>query len=96
MLRTFLGVSSKTQILIKTLLSDNVSKEQQSAAYSKLAALSALGFIIGPIAGGYLYQKYGDFTILSILLSTFSIICIGNLYVYYFFITFYIFNVLQV
>lgn len=74
----FIGVSSKAQILLKTVISDNLPSEEQTAAYSKLGALGALGFILGPVIGGVLYYQTNDFSYIAPLLSFITLICIGN------------------
>lgn len=68
---------SKTIAVLNALIADNVETEQRATEYEKLGALGALGFIIGPIVGGYVYQLSGDFTIISWLLSSVSLICLG-------------------
>lgn len=58
-IRLSLGCFKHTQMLGKSLIGDNVPKEQQLSAHGKLNSFISLAFMIAPVYGGYM-SEYAD------------------------------------
>lgn len=65
-------------VLSKALISDIVPEGEQTAAYGKMGALCALGFIIGPMIGGILLDFPNGFYLITAVLVILSIINLGK------------------
>lgn len=55
------------QTLCKALIASLLPREQHAQAYGQSSALASIGFIIGPIIGGHLYERADGFFLVSSL-----------------------------
>lgn len=74
-IRLLLGCFKHSQMLGKSLIGDNVPKDQQLNAHGKLNSFISLSFMIAPVYGGYLSERENGFYYLAC--ST-SLLCAIN------------------
>lgn len=67
-IRLLLGCFKHTQSLCKSIIADEVPPFEQAGAYGKLAAISGVGFIIGPVIGGHIADHEHGFSFITILI----------------------------
>ncbi|XP_019877523.2 major facilitator superfamily domain-containing protein 9-like [Aethina tumida] len=82
LIRCLLGVFKHTQTLTKAILTDFVPASHNIAVFGKSSAYANLGFIIGPLIGGYLSQfDHGFMYVCSItaVLFVFNLCIVSNL-----------------
>ncbi|XP_018565092.1 major facilitator superfamily domain-containing protein 9-like [Anoplophora glabripennis] len=65
LLRIVFGITNHTQIICKAVISDLIPPGDQTGVYGRSAALSSLGFIVGPFLGGHLSEIKHGFTYVS-------------------------------
>lgn len=68
LLRLVLGCFKHTQSLCKSIIADEVPPYEQAGAYGKLAAISGVGFIIGPIVGGHISDHKHGFSYITVII----------------------------
>ncbi|KAK3907705.1 Major facilitator superfamily domain-containing protein 9 [Frankliniella fusca] len=68
LLRILLGCFKHTQSLCKSIIADEVPPYEQAGAYGKLAAISGLGFIIGPVVGGHIADHQHGFSFVTTII----------------------------
>ncbi|KAF5283311.1 hypothetical protein FQR65_LT13968 [Abscondita terminalis] len=76
-LNTVMALFEHTPILSKTLICDVIPKEKQDLAYSTTGVMVAIGFIIGPVIGGYLSITENGFFYVCLANAVSNIIIIG-------------------
>jgi MFS family permease len=54
--RVVIGLVKHSSNGVKAYISDRVSKSERSIDFGRMATASGLGFMVGPIVGGYLYR----------------------------------------
>lgn len=64
-------MTNQTQTLCKAFVPDIETKEKHTTIYSIMSLLEVLGFVVGPIIGGYLFDMENGFYYIS--LSTFML-----------------------
>lgn len=77
--RLLIALFMKVQIIVKAIIADIVPTDQQSACFATFGALSAIGFIFGPIIGGYLYVATNDFSYISTIVGVSILLSLGLL-----------------
>ncbi|XP_026281292.1 major facilitator superfamily domain-containing protein 9 [Frankliniella occidentalis] len=68
LLRLLLGCCKHTQSLCKSIIADEVPPYEQAGAYGKLAAISGLGFIVGPVIGGHIADHEHGFSFITMII----------------------------
>lgn len=68
LLRLLLGSFKHTQSLCKSIIADEVPPYEQAGAYGKLAAISGLGFIVGPVIGGHIADHEHGFSFITFII----------------------------
>ncbi|XP_007883396.1 major facilitator superfamily domain-containing protein 9 [Callorhinchus milii] len=64
-----MGIFKQTQSILKAILSDLVSDQDRTQVLGMLNGMSRMGFILGPVLGGYLVELDGGFYINSFICS---------------------------
>ncbi|KAE8741858.1 hypothetical protein FOCC_FOCC012606 [Frankliniella occidentalis] len=62
------GCCKHTQSLCKSIIADEVPPYEQAGAYGKLAAISGLGFIVGPVIGGHIADHEHGFSFITMII----------------------------
>lgn len=73
------GIFKHTQTISRALLSDLVSEKERPLVMGKLNTASGVGFILGPIVGGYLTELDGGFYLTAFICSSVFILNAGKL-----------------
>ncbi|KAF7278267.1 hypothetical protein GWI33_008623 [Rhynchophorus ferrugineus] len=81
-LRIVLGCTKHIQSICKAMITDLLPHDKHSAAFGKSAAVSSIGFIIGPLIGGHISELQNGFFYVSLLTG---ILFIFNLVVVFYF-----------
>ncbi|KAL3280334.1 hypothetical protein HHI36_017823 [Cryptolaemus montrouzieri] len=71
LIRVLIGVVKHTQGICKAMISDLFPSEKLAEMLSRSAALGTMGFIVGPVIGGYISELPNGFTYVCLLTSTF-------------------------
>ncbi|XP_006000110.1 major facilitator superfamily domain-containing protein 9 [Latimeria chalumnae] len=71
------GVFKHTLSISKALLSDLISEQDRPLVMGRFNAVSSMGFILGPVIGGYLTELEGGFYITSFTCSSIFILNAG-------------------
>lgn len=64
-IRLIQGCFKHSQLLCKTLVSDQVPSDQQTAVYGRMNGFSSLSFVVGPIISGHLMERSEGFYTLA-------------------------------
>lgn len=64
-IRLIQGCFKHSQLLCKTLVSDQVPPDQQTAVFGRMNGFSSLSFVVGPIISGHLMEKSEGFFTLA-------------------------------
>ncbi|KAF2882247.1 hypothetical protein ILUMI_23915 [Ignelater luminosus] len=79
-LRIVLGFVKHTQTLCKAIIGDVLPREKHAEVFGRSAAISSLGFVVGPIIGGHLSELSHGFSYVCTLTAVLFIINIGFIY----------------
>lgn len=60
--RLLIGIVKHTQLLCKNYIEDSMDEKEHIKNFGKLSGFTALGFIVGPIIGGYIIDLHNGFT----------------------------------
>lgn len=71
------GFVKHTQTLCKAIIGDILPREKHAEVYGRSAAISSLGFVVGPIIGGHLSELSHGFSYVCALTTVLFIINIG-------------------
>ncbi|CAH0559623.1 unnamed protein product [Brassicogethes aeneus] len=77
LIRFCLGMCKHTQTLTKAIITDVITPKERSAAFGKSTAWGNLGFIIGPLIGGYLSEYPNGFMYVCLITSGLFILNLG-------------------
>lgn len=75
------GIFKHTLSISKALLSDLVSERDRPLVMGRFNAASSVGFILGPVVGGYLTELEGGFYQTSFICASIFLLNAGKLYV---------------
>lgn len=75
------GIFKHTLSISKALLSDLVSERDRPLVMGRFNAASSVGFILGPVVGGYLTELEGGFYQTSFICASIFVLNAGKLYV---------------
>lgn len=75
------GIFKHTLSISKALLSDLVSERDRPLVMGRFNAASSVGFILGPVVGGYLAEFEGGFYQTSFICASIFLLNGGKLYV---------------
>ncbi|XP_019340571.1 major facilitator superfamily domain-containing protein 9 isoform X1 [Alligator mississippiensis] len=75
--RVPVGIFKHTLSISKALLSDLVSERERPLIIGHFNAASSIGFILGPVVGGYLTEREGGFYLTSFICSSIFILNAG-------------------
>lgn len=63
--------------MCKSIIGDEIPPYKQAGAYGKLAAISGVGFIVGPVVGGHIIDYEHGFSFVTIIIMVCFLINIG-------------------
>lgn len=75
-----LGLFKHSQELSRAYLADIVPRSQHSYVFGRFNSMSNIGFIIGPVIGGYVVDHLGGFYSVSMLTAGIFLLNFGKLY----------------
>ncbi|XP_075056299.1 major facilitator superfamily domain-containing protein 9 [Mixophyes fleayi] len=75
------GIFKHSLSISKAFLSDLVSEKERPHVMGRFNAASSMGFILGPVVGGYLTELHGGFYITSLLCTGIFIINAGLVWI---------------
>lgn len=67
LVRATLGVFKHTQVLIRAIIVDQVTENQQPLIFGRLKSVIGISFSLGPIIGGHLTEIEGGFTYVALI-----------------------------
>ncbi|XP_057352869.1 major facilitator superfamily domain-containing protein 9 isoform X2 [Manis pentadactyla] len=80
--RVPVGIFKHTQTISRALLSDLVSEKERPLVMGKLNTASGVGFILGPVVGGYLTELDGGFYLTAFICSSVFILNAGLVWLF--------------
>nr|XP_033805082.1 major facilitator superfamily domain-containing protein 9 isoform X1 [Geotrypetes seraphini] len=75
------GIFKHTLSVLKALISDLVSEKDRPLVMGQFNAVSSMGFILGPMVGGYLTEFEGGFYLSSLICSSIFILNAGLVWI---------------
>ncbi|XP_061482781.1 major facilitator superfamily domain-containing protein 9 isoform X2 [Rhineura floridana] len=75
--RIFVGIFKHTHSVTKVLISDLVSEKERLRVIGHFNAASSIGFILGPVVGGYLTELEGGFYLTAFICASIFILNAG-------------------
>ena len=73
------GFFKHSQELSKAYLADVVPRSQRSHVFGRFNSVSNVGFIIGPVVGGYVVDQLGGFHVVAMLTAVIFLLNFGQL-----------------
>jgi len=61
------GLFKHSQELSKAFLADIMPPDQRSRVFGRFNSISNIGFIVGPVIGGYVVDEFGGFHVVAML-----------------------------
>lgn len=77
---SFTGIFKHSLSICRALLADLVSQTERPLVMGHFSAASSVGFILGPVVGGYLIEKDGGFYLSSLICAVIFLINAGNIH----------------
>ena len=73
------GVFKHSQELSKAYLADTMPRSHHSRVFGRFNSISNIGFIIGPVVGGYVLDHLGGFHVVAVLTAGLFLLNFGQL-----------------
>jgi len=73
------GLFKHSQELSKAYLADSMPRSQHSHIFGQFNSVSNIGFIIGPVVGGYVVDHLGGFHVVAMLTAGIFMLNFGQL-----------------
>jgi len=73
------GIFKHSQELSKAYLADVMPRSQRSHVFGRFNSISNIGFIVGPVIGGYVVDQLGGFHVVAVLTAGIFMLNFGQL-----------------
>ena len=73
------GLFKHSQELCKAYLADVMPRSQRSRVFGRFNSISNIGFIVGPVIGGYVIDQLGGFHVVAMLTAAIFLLNFGLL-----------------
>jgi len=73
------GIFKHSQELSKAYLADIMPRSQRSHVFGRFNSISNIGFIVGPVIGGYVVDQLGGFHVVAVVTAGIFMLNFGQL-----------------